>query len=280
MGCWNGTCMISNLPILNREEVKLVFLSSYEDSIKLANSSGYCYTTDLLSPVFFPITGRYNDYGTIESIQKDWVYELTTSILKKTYEAIEVEKKEIIDFTLEDIIKGIERGSLKVSEKNDIFIPSKFSFVMIRKDIWDGIIKNTKHSLNYWNLDMKGEDDFYIDGITFIDRKFKSLTANINRLKEMFGDDYRSGFIGFDSLFSFEERYFNKAMHLDFIKDNMELVKSDYVELTLIKTFLENTRKGWMVQAGKGSQNDDIRPYLLLSDLVKEVSVKFEVDYE
>lgn len=276
MGCWNGTCMISNLPILNREEVKLVFLSSYYEKFSLGNNSGYCYTTDLLSPAFFPITGKYNDYGIIDDIQKDWAYDLTVSILKKTYEAIEVEEKEIVDFSLDEFIRGIERGSLKVCEKNDIFKPSKFSFVMIRKDIWDGIVQNTKNNLNYWNDDMKGEEDLYIDGITFIDRKIKSLIDSIDRMKEVFGDDYDNRLIGHGLFFSMEDRFFNKTMHLDYMISNMELVKSDYVELTLIKTFLENTRKGWMVQAGKGSQNDDIRPYLLLSDLVKEVSVKFE----
>ena len=119
MGCWNGTCMISNLPILSGDEIKLVFLHSPYGRIKgLNNLSGYVYSTDLLRPAYFPITGRYDDYGGIEDIVKDWSYDFITESLKKTYKVIEVKKKIIPDFTLEDVIKGIERKSLKVM-KND-----------------------------------------------------------------------------------------------------------------------------------------------------------------
>ena len=69
MGCWNGTCMISNLPILAGEETKLVFLfSPHREKVTLTNASGHYYATDFLKPAFFPITGKYNDYGVIEDI--------------------------------------------------------------------------------------------------------------------------------------------------------------------------------------------------------------------
>lgn len=278
MGCWNGTCMISNLPILSGEEVKLVILTSHKDTVKITNTTGYYYSTDLLTPAFFPITGIYNDYGMIEDIQKDWAYDLTLSILKKTYEVIEVEKKEIVDFDLEHILEGIERGTLKVCEKNDTFKPSPFSFVMIRKDIWDGIVQNTKHNLSYWNDKRKDNDDYYIDSVTYITRKLEKLNEYIERYKILFGNDFNKDLIDSSLFFSYEERFFNKPMHLNYIMDNMDVVKNDIIEFTLIKTFLEYTRKGWMIHPGLGSQSSDINPYLLLCDLVKEVSSKFEVE--
>lgn len=45
MGCWNGTCMISNLPIIAGEKVKLVFLHTpYGNNIDKIKKSAYCYS--------------------------------------------------------------------------------------------------------------------------------------------------------------------------------------------------------------------------------------------
>jgi hypothetical protein len=63
MGCWNGTCMISNLPIISGEKIKLVLLRRAIDSKRLFNSSAYVYSHDIFTPSFFPLSGVYNDYG-------------------------------------------------------------------------------------------------------------------------------------------------------------------------------------------------------------------------
>lgn len=116
MGCWNGTCMISNLPIMAGDKVKLVFLHApYGGAGSVLNQSAYCYPTGILSPAFLAITGEYDDYGTIENIVKDWNYNLIEKILKdKLGNILKVDgEKNISDWTLEEIIRGIERGGLE-----------------------------------------------------------------------------------------------------------------------------------------------------------------------
>ena len=52
MGCWNGTCMISNLPILSGNKIKLVILKSNVSFNEIKPLSGYTYTTDIFTPSF------------------------------------------------------------------------------------------------------------------------------------------------------------------------------------------------------------------------------------
>jgi hypothetical protein len=280
MGSWNGTCMISNLPITYRDRIKLVILHSPHTKKHSLAMAGYCYTTDILRPAFFPISGTYNDYGGIEEIDNDWSYKLITSILKLHYNEIEVEKELKSDYKLEDFIFGIERGSLKVFIDSG-FVDTNFSYVMIREDIWDGIVKNEMNIMNYWNEEEEyfenGERNYYIDAPTFTQRKINKSMEFVEKYKQM-------GFNvlpPFTPLFEFSDRPFDTEEHGKYIINNISedhQILKDMVEMRLIRTFLESIRKGWMVQAGAGSQTDEIRPYLLLCDLIKEASDKLKYD--
>lgn len=57
MGCWNGSCMISGLPI--REGDKAVAIPMV------------CHPNGDLSVTFFPLFGKYNDYGSLESVKSN-----------------------------------------------------------------------------------------------------------------------------------------------------------------------------------------------------------------
>ena len=75
MGCWNGTCGISQMPILAGQKIWafLIGIGGYTDN---PSSSGHCYSTDLGFPMTLPIRGVYNDYGGIEDIEENYNMEL------------------------------------------------------------------------------------------------------------------------------------------------------------------------------------------------------------
>ena len=60
MGCWNGTCLISNMPILSGEEVVGYILRHTREDVE---NKSICYSTDYAKPVSLPIRGYYDDYG-------------------------------------------------------------------------------------------------------------------------------------------------------------------------------------------------------------------------
>lgn len=70
MGCWNGTCGLSQLPIHAGDPV-IGFLLEGRGARREGHNGagGYCYSTDAAAPLFIPIRGKYDDYGAIEEIK-------------------------------------------------------------------------------------------------------------------------------------------------------------------------------------------------------------------
>lgn len=71
MGCWNGTCLLSNLPIrYNERAVGYVIKYNLHKDAMLIKLNGVCYSHDYAKPISLPIRGMYDDYGGIEDYEK------------------------------------------------------------------------------------------------------------------------------------------------------------------------------------------------------------------
>lgn len=66
MGCWIGTCGITNLPIRYDDKVVGLIIGNM---LIGGNASGFVHASDAYVPVSFPLHGTYNDYG---SMHIDW----------------------------------------------------------------------------------------------------------------------------------------------------------------------------------------------------------------
>jgi hypothetical protein len=217
MGCWNGTCVISNLPILAGERVKVVLLHSPYGKASMVGMSAFCYSHGILTPVAWALTGDYNDYGCVENFDEDWNYRLVEMFFKERYKEIEVEGVKMKEFTIPDIIEGIERGSLKalfggdkkmkdlaeraleaykdnpeaieqwkdmaqadVSEK---WRKSELSFVMIRQDIWDGLCAS--EFKGFWNPKKKHkEDEYCVTAKEYCNYQFDNIKKALSKPKD------------------------------------------------------------------------------------------------
>lgn len=286
MGCWNGTCMISNLPIISGEKIKLVILKPHLGK-KEITSSGFCYSTGLMSPAFLPIEGEYDDYGTIEDIVEDWNTEFVLKNFTSVYDALEVDKEVVNEYTLYDICRGIERGSLKGKKKNsEEFIDINLAFVMIRKDIWDALCIN--HKGQFWN-DRKEETDkceYYISARESCDRQYQKSVDALAELDELRKSDtedvelklLRRSLILMNKNIFYDNRIL-KTINYDHSYlvlferelDLREAINSLYTELVIINSFLESTRKSWMIQQGAGSQDADWEEYKMFNQIVNEI---------
>ena len=276
MGCFSGTCMLSNLPINQGDKVKLVFIERTRSKFECL--SGICYPTDVFSPKFLPIEGEYDDYGSIENIVKDWNYLEIEKSLRKSFKKIKndrMTKKELEKFTLEDIIYGIGSGDLEVFQKGDSFMKNmavkaykiyseggytpekvlnewkalaeedisekwrtpKLSFVLIRKDIWDGIIKD--YNMRY----------------------------------ELKPEDMLRPYAGSLEIFDILKTNSVKMFSLMNSKKHFEL----WSEIVKINSFMQGTRKSWMPQSGSGSQYNEFTEHLILNNLINTV-IKNEND--
>ena len=132
MGCWNGTCMLSNLPIRCGQKVKFVILVKNQFVDSAFELNGCCYPTDeykVLSPV---LTGKYNDYGSIENLDK------TSAKYVKDLE----KDLRIAPDKYEDVMVNIERGLVTFNAKGFVKTPDqKVAFVMFHEEIYNSIIE-------------------------------------------------------------------------------------------------------------------------------------------
>jgi len=346
MGCWNGTCMISNLPIISGERIKLVILRGGISSKQLFNGSAYVYSHDIFTPSFFPLSGVYNDYGMIEGVDEDWNYKLIEDYFKKLFgNKIIADGKEITDYTLIDILDGVERSDLKYygkpnkeqierkkmavkalevygkqggenggfsSEKiekewkdlaemdiSNTLRPANLSFIMIREDIWNHIANS--YVGQFYNRDSKDtkDPDFYLTAKRYCRIEFEKSIGRAIKFKELLNDvkdeaskkkalkelsnwlssGYATGIFTRQSL-----DFLEPALYDDIAINGDEAIREDvlqrYTEFTCISSFLSETRKGWMIQAGAGSQHDGWETHMMLSEKITELCKMKIKEYE
>ena len=335
MGCWNGTCMISNLPIQQGEKIKLVLLRNGISSKNLFNSSGYVYSHDIFTPSFFPLTGVYNDYGMIEVVDEDWNHKLIEDHFKKLFgEKIIVNGETKENWNLIDVLNGVERNDLKyygkpnkeqlerkamaieavkvydkqgysskkierewqeLAEMNvdEMLRQANLSFVMIKEDVWNHICEN--YVGEFYNRDSKSntdnDNDFYLsakkyckiefeNGIIRIEKFSKLINTTTNtteevlkaheKLNEFLASGYAMAVFTKQNLdFLTPELYDKFTIEGD--AERREDVLNRYTEFTIISSFLSETRKGWMMQPGSGSQHDGWGVHLMLAEIVMKI---------
>lgn len=278
MGCWNGTCMISNLPIISGEKIKLVLLQSgYNPNV--IGHSGYVYSNEVLAPAFLPISGEYNDYGGIENIIEDWNYKIVDKYLKTKFgKILEIDGDVNDDWELIDFIDGIERGEPKYKVNED-FTKCNLSSVMIRQDIWDVCVTNQSNGGEFWNedkYDAKDDDTipYHVNGNIFFNRHFdkfiESLGGKYFRSEYVFAGhgEGRSMMCNSDYIeYCIDER--NKLSHTN--TSNLLDVRKQWIEHRLIESCVSNLRKGWMIQPGGGSQHAGWNEHIALSKSIIEI---------
>jgi len=173
MGCWNGTCGLSGLPIIHGEEMYVFpIVESYRDS--------FCYSTALYRPSVVPFRAEYNDYGAGEKCSGPALELLIDGIREKLVE-MEVGENQYHDIAVKregfDVDMFFEachekrlrfvnpmRGYKDQPQTKDVF------FTMVRKDVVDRL-------WNEWTFDMwKGSDGDVPDGFESDQYYIKNVT--------------------------------------------------------------------------------------------------------
>lgn len=278
MGCWNGTCMISNLSISFGEKIKLVLLNRNQMSYKhhgVYSCSGYTYSTDILCPVFLPISGEYDDYGSIENIVKDWNTELIEDFIQKNYSCG-------LDKLLKSIRSSQEKEKITYIDYNEEK-KLDWSYVLIRQDVWNECVKLSGVLQHCdWSSDK-------LTNFEFVNKEFDEF-EKINKLPipDFSVDDmkdYTAHSVRKTDEFVFKEEFNNAWMPSSISyralavrnKDNlffMDNVRKQWLEFLLIEFFLSHARKGWIVQPGSGSQDDNLALHIKFSKAVINICKK------
>lgn len=232
MGCWNGTCGISKMPIQHGDRVKLVLLKPTKHYRNISTGSGFCYSTDIMyRPISLPITGEYNDYGAIENIEDE--PELF-DLIKKT---IKVPDRN----NIEDIIIGISAGELE-----------NISYMLILESVYNvmlDIIKPMPHRYdNDYTIEMHKND---------ITKILIDYNSNYNKLIEDLSNGIRPPIPEIDVAYYQNDHYFRQLpenIRLPTGNNDLVPLKSNIVEFLIFTEAMEDARMFWSPQGG-GSQN-------------------------
>lgn len=262
MGCWNGTCMISNLPIITGEPVVGYILEyfSHEDE---RDYSGSCYPTARATPFGLPIYGTYDDYGGIESVDDN---SLAVKYLLHLFEETDSEK----------LLRSIERDKV-TRPSTRVHETCGVGLVMINRHIVDSLV--AAHIPTKYDVEV----DKVIDGLKNM-REFDKRKASLQKvLKE--GGDVSDDDVG--RLLGVVTSSSQLGLHVDILeeKDYIKMIKfvldqdddkiaNEFAELLrqdkIIRDSIYTLRKLWIGQSGKGSQSRDYRTHLILADAIKQ----------
>lgn len=171
MGCWNGSCQASGLSIRHGQRIVVIPLIRQDREWKAC---------------WYPIRGEYNDYGSIENVDENFI---TDHITKQFLEEINKENGKISlgrrfderfdkkPTDIEDIVDILERetciGNI-VSTKTFMGDETSLSYCMVLETVYDWMVKNHNRAIEDWRR------KFFKNSISKFKKAVKASTEILN----------------------------------------------------------------------------------------------------
>jgi len=173
MGCWNGTCGITSLPIIAGEPIVCcLVLGAFGDSHE--NITVTCGEERCLTSPFF--RGTYDEYGCVENVNDDDA----EFIVQKIFD-----KKE----TLEDICRLAERGKL-LSDDNRMV-----GLWMAHEDVFDDVCRKMNEIYEPYKCTVPSFRAMELVRVMFsaqgVVHHATNCTQNVTKMLEILGRDWK-----------------------------------------------------------------------------------------
>jgi hypothetical protein len=297
MGCWNGTCGLSNLSIRYNEPVKIVFLECDVQNVS-CDGDGFCFNYKYGKPISHPISAKYNDYGYVEDVSDSELNEQFISQLRKYL------NNDNLDF--KDIQRIIRKGE---NVYRGIHGEHYLGYILFKDSIFQELKKKSKYPIGY-TKSYKSIVTTY-EGILQLQKQIPHDVVNIaknnSRAKRLYNltttdqipwedltDNFRITFCSDMAMLNISD-YYRETQKNDFLRDftrkiqgraegcyssmrfaqevlslHMVLGKNneEIMDLYLLQNFMDDLRKLWVPQGGSGSQDDNKDEHELLSKII------------
>lgn len=301
MGCWNGTCGITQLAIHSGEPtIGFLIVRNHPDGWA---ANGHCYSTQYWCPLSLHIEGIYNDYGTLEDVDEgDWNYQLALKYIKANliekdlgdnqYHDVPVKKddlgwEKLADAIHEDRLELVTGGFWKQYYPHVTGL--SVGLMMVHKKVFDAIIDG---GIVGWRRDKITMETLTKDGWDIVEyfRKSHRLTASaitdsekaIARMVARSNMDIVCSNDKDNNLkhitISGEGADFNTGKHyMQCLSDKvaegasnseLEAIIKKMAEFYIFSCAMSMMRKTWMPQSGAGSQSDDMELYTTVNQTV------------
>jgi hypothetical protein len=317
MGCWNGTCGLTNLPIQAYDEIYVFPI------VEQYKGNSFCYTHALYRPCIVPFRAVYNDYGGGEQchgVALDFIINGLKSQLiemeqgENPYHDVKVSRDKFDANSFFDIvhegrlfIKNPMRGYEDQPETLNVY------FTMVRKDVVDEIRKS--YTFDLWNNSKSVPSEFktnryYIKNVTYEKLEayipeYLEHTINHNQSKYKGERTEKSDlllreffFLRSDHILDgiFERIFHGASAYEFFMRNEMKLtilaalasgnkilavnLLKELMTGVLVNHLMSNTRKVWLPPMHQGSQSEFLETYKFLNKVTDQIIEKKEICHD
>jgi hypothetical protein len=268
MGCWNGTCGISQMSINAGDPVKVIMI---QNQIYVGEAAGYCYPTGNALPISFAFDAVYDDYGSFEDMNNGLGFKLFEEYfnhqlnvrdgIRITADAfgdkhLGIPEHDHSNLTSKQIIGLIERDRVLTKDAYGDKDGVLMGFMFIHKDIYDSVIRTNQH---------------------IHDMCSKELTERSTSWRYEY-----NGHSVFNSMSNVNTHAFEYYFEL-YSQNQDQYDLSEFAELmsefVSITKAMDMLRKSWGGQSGKGSQSCDFEYTKRLIDGMQRLIKRYEDEY-
>jgi hypothetical protein len=257
MGCWNGTDLITQLPIYSGDEVVLFLIKKQVDKLPVDEM---CYQHELFKPLPMLLYGEYDDYGAIENVTGD--LDLFYQIIEKELEIDEDDVKSLCDKCYGGY-DNQEKANAYLRYLQDGKSDYKIEFVLMHKELFDKL---------------KSYDDYWDGKEKFVEEYYGQLT--IAKLEQQLKEQGLSEDQIYIKLFKMRlgTSTYNCPMDIrEFDDYNPDSINKETISSILsISGAMTPLRKFWFPQSGAGSQCDINELHTIVGDFYN----KYLEDYK
>jgi hypothetical protein len=267
MGCWNGTCAMSKLPIFAGDRVVCWFIVGSQGYSRGGDATNFCYPHDQFQLMPLPFRAEYNDYGSIENLDPadQQLFDLQLAIIRNhlveldigenTVHDIAVKKKDL-DFDL--ATEAIHEGRLQVAGYNN---PRHVGIMMILESVFNNMVNEHSWKKYEWP---RGYDEPAV-----ITVRKHDIDANAEKIKLAVVKDMSDSYL----FWSESERYIRevygakeilRSLHDDKLPHDNELFSKVFRAIAvtnILDSFAYELRMHYGPVSGAGSQQGELGPY-------------------
>ncbi len=276
MGCWNATCNVSHMPIFGGDKIILIPLLQTHATL----TPNCCETTDNFTPIGFPITGVYNEYGGIEQAQTHDC-NIAQLMSKKYFVKSEDGYQEYIPSNIEDLVNNIFcRDDTFVEINNPYFFPDKkapVNFMMIHKKLYDSMVQEMGSRIPYGQTNnYRNAITAHFEKILTSKKEFLSLSCELSEHQDCTKADAFKDLVIFQTYREIEQEvlcpYSLHTSQWESIAHATIASPSEIIQLAVEKFLfthaLSACRMGYLCISGMGSQSEETAMQLLIARFI------------
>lgn len=304
MGCYNGTCGITNLSIRHGEPVVYFLLANVDNHEN--HDDGFCHAGDIWGPIALPVYANYNDYGSIEKFETNeplahliqLLHDYGVKVEPKNEYRAGFDPQEFDTLALEDgfglVEDALHEGVLRIRDicgfestrraaKETGLKPSfRVGLVMIHREVYEELCKSYPHWLYehlvpfsqvlddaykaYDLLVEKIDTERFIGGISMLRLIWDTLPRDETMFTGFF--DTHEGDV---YITQYRHAYADRLIQHAKNGDEKPALIAEICRFQIFSANMMALRKFWSPQSGAGSQHDNFRDHERLNRLMTKM---------